>query len=1555
MYIPVSETIKDVTLNKTYYLTKDLEKVNEELNSGFLNLYLLDEDIKLEEELKEVLIDLIKLTEVKNICIKLNRVNNKEESEEFEDVANKLKDNLILNKSELFKFAYSKSPLTQALLKTYDLELESEKTNNSIKLKLNLINGKNAEFLKNTDEINKLKKALLNLFESELEFRFKSKLDIQISLDSYIFEDKKDKEVKEIKQVKQLEQLEQSKQIEKLEETNKISESEKIEEKQEEKEDEKEEGKQKEKLKKFDELKEKVNIDNVNTENIKNTGGLFSKLVNDIKKIDENLNNKEQVNAFEKVENTNKCKFNCDFENPNVEKGLEEIDKLKAELKKSFVSGKKLENGEFKNASEVSTEIKEKDKSDSNSKTDKKKNIFGKMPFGKELAITKIIDINDYSGDILVLSEIMEIEEKQIREDLVLFTFSLFDGTSSIMSKKFVKKQEADEVKARIKEHKSNNGIFRIYGNAVYDNFAKEITINILGMHEDGIKTVSKKTDDAEVKRVELRCHTKMSQLDGVIEVKDLYKRIKAYDMKTIAITDVGVVQSFPDAMFASKDNEIKTLYGVDGFLALDDATPITGFKESDIDVEYCVLDIETTGFSFRTDKITEFGMMKIKNGEVIDTFECFVNPEIPIPKEITDVTHITDEMVKDAETIEKVMPKVKEFLGDSILVAHNADFDMGFIKYNAKALGLEINNMYIDTLRLAKQIFPELKRFKLGKIAEHLNIEVIVAHRALDDVKTLVQVFNVMLEKIQEKEIKTWGEFEQNWTLDEEAYKNYPIYNSTILVQKQFGMRNLYELISISLVEHFYRKPRILKSLFEKNREGLIIGSGNSNGELFTAVKAGKSEEELLEIAEFYDYLEVQPPENEMPDIKNGIYSDLKDVEKIIEKIVQIGEKIKKPVVATGDVFFLDPEDKVYREILHVGQKKKDALNGANLYFRTTQEMLEAFEFLGKEKALEIVVTNTNKIADMIDDDIIPISKEKSTPYIDGCEDTIKNMTYDRAHELYGEELPEIVQKRLDKELGSIISNGFSVMYIIAQKLVHKSNEDGYIVGSRGSVGSSLVAFMSGITEVNSLKPHYRCGKCKYSDFSDFGVMNGFDLPDKVCPVCGEKLIKDGMDIPFETFLGFKGNKEPDIDLNFSDEYQSIAHKYTEEIIGDGSTYKAGTIGTIAEKTAFGYVKGYFEDLNKNVSNAEITRLAKGCTGVKRTTGQHPGGIIVVPAGREIYEFCPVQKPADKSDIDIITTHFDYHKIEHNLLKLDILGHLDPTMIRNLYDITGIDPTKVPLDDKDTMSIFSSTKILGVDEKDINSKVGTYGIPEFGTKFVREMLVDTRPTTFEELIRISGLSHGTDVWLNNAQDLVKQKIATLSEAICTRDDIMIYLINKGLESELSFTIMESVRKGKGLKPEWEEEMRKFDVPEWYIKSCKTIKYMFPKAHAAAYVTNAFRVAWFKVHKPTAYYTAYFTVRSGGDFDATFMIYGEEKLKQKMEELEKMPSMGVKEKGVYSVCELVLEMYKRGIKFAPIDLYKSDSKKFIMIDETTILPPLNTIPGLRSNSGRFNS
>ena len=930
--------------------------------------------------------------------------------------------------------------------------------------------------------------------------------------------------------------------------------------------------------------------------------------------------------------------------------------------------------------------------------------------------LVKIKDLGVDDKKVSLEGEVINSEDRELKSGRVLYSFDLYDGTSTLTCKAFLDKKNAKKVMGRVKNAKA----IKIAGTAQMDSFSHEQTVMAYTILEIEPPKKEIRMDNAEEKRVELHMHTKMSQMDGMTSATDLIKRAMKWGMKSIAITDHGVVQAFPEAhkLLGFDNHDIKIIYGVEAYLAPDKVSPVSFSKGQSIDTTYCVLDLETTGFSFRTEKITEVGIMKVKNGEVIDEFSCFVNPEKPIPQRVVEVTNITDDMVKDAETIDKVMPKILEFVGDSVLVAHNADFDIGFLKYNANELGLSLDNTYLDTLRLAKDLFPDYKKYKLGKIAENLGIKVEVAHRALDDVDTTVKVLNVMLNMLKEKGVETLDDITKK-IAGEADFKKLPTYHAIILATNYVGLKNLYKLVSISHLDYFYKKPRILKSIYKKYSEGLILGSACEAGELYQAIEMGKTDEEIEDIAKDYDYLEIQPLGNNDFLIRNGTVADKEGLRNINRKIVEIGERLNKLVVATCDVHFMDPSDEIYRRMLQAGQGYDDADQQAPLYLRTTEEMLEEFSYLGKEKAYEVVVTNTNKVSDMCDW-ISPISPEKCPPHIPGCETTIKEIAYSKAHELYGDPLPDLVKERLDKELNSIITNGFSVMYIIAQKLVWKSNEDGYIVGSRGSVGSSFVANMTGITEVNSLPAHYRCPNCKYSDFTDYGYENGFDLPDKDCPKCGHKLVKDGIDIPFETFLGFNGDKEPDIDLNFSGEYQAKAHRYTEVIFGKGTTFKAGTVGTVADKTAFGYVKKYYEERNIPVTNAEVARISQGCTGIKRTTGQHPGGIIVVPKGREIYEFTPVQHPADDPNSDIITTHFDYHSIDQNLLKLDILGHDDPTMIRMLFDITGIDPTKVPLDDKETMSIFSSTDALGVTPEQIHSQVGSYGIPEFGTKFVR-------------------------------------------------------------------------------------------------------------------------------------------------------------------------------------------------------------------------------------------
>lgn len=1176
--------------------------------------------------------------------------------------------------------------------------------------------------------------------------------------------------------------------------------------------------------------------------------------------------------------------------------------------------------------------------------------ILGRNSNIKE-SLIRISDASPEEGRVALYGELSNMETKELRSGKILVSFDLYDGTGSLTCKSFLKPEQADDVISKLKKARG----VKLCGNLGFSNFSGEVEMIANTIVETkGLERVVRR-DESEVKRVELHLHTKMSQMDGMSSAADLIKRAMSWGMKSIAITDHGVVQSFPEAhkLLGRNNPDMKVIYGVEAYLAPDKKPSVRNIKGQSLDTTYCVLDLETTGFSPRLEKITEIGVMKYQDGKVIDKFSCFVNPEKSIPPRVVEVTGITDDMVRNAETIDKVFPKLLEFIKDSVLVAHNAEFDIGFLRHFARELGYEFDFTYLDTLSLAYELFPEYKTYKLGRIAKNLGIKVDVAHRALDDVDTTVKVFKVMLDMLRERGVKTLEDIEiyaSDETAKKEAFKKLRTHHAIILAKDYVGLKNLYKLVSYSHLDYFYKKPRILRSMFKKYSEGLIIGSACSDGELYQSILLGKSDEEIEAIAREYDYLEIQPLSNNDYLIRNGEVPDKEYLKEINRTIVKLAEKLNKPVVATGDVHFMDPEDEIYRRILEAGQGFKDADNQAPLYLRTTEEMLEEFSYLGRDKAYEVVVTNTNLIADMCEQ-ISPISPEKCPPHIEGCEQEIKDIAYGKAHELYGEELPDIVQERLDKELNSIIQNGFSVMYIIAQKLVWKSNDDGYLVGSRGSVGSSVVAYMTGITEVNALPPHYRCHKCKHSDFNDYGAKNGFDLPDRACPVCGEMMDKDGMDIPFETFLGFNGDKEPDIDLNFSGEYQAKAHRYTEVIFGKGTTFKAGTIGTIAEKTAFGYVKKYFEERNTSANKAEITRISKGCTGIKRTTGQHPGGIIVVPKGREIFEFCPVQHPADDPNSDIITTHFDYHSIDSNLLKLDILGHDDPTVIRMLQDITGVDPQKIPLDDKETMSIFSSTKALGVTPEQINSKVGTFGIPEFGTKFVRGMLLDTLPKSFSDLLCISGLSHGTDVWLGNAKDLIDGGVITsISDAVCCRDDIMVYLIKMGLEPNTSFKIMELVRKGKALKDpekwaEYEKMMRDNNVPEWYIDSCRKIKYMFPKAHAAAYVMMAFRIAWFKVHIPLAYYAAYFSIRAKA-FDAEYMIFGKEKVREKMKEISLQGNDAApKDKDMYDDLEIVLEMYERGFKFLPIDLYKSDWDKF-KVEEDALRPPLNSISGM---------
>ncbi|HCT64364.1 MAG TPA: PolC-type DNA polymerase III [Lachnospiraceae bacterium] len=1151
--------------------------------------------------------------------------------------------------------------------------------------------------------------------------------------------------------------------------------------------------------------------------------------------------------------------------------------------------------------------------------------------------ITGIFGLNDDSRKVIVEGDIIKVESREITSGKFLISFDITDYKGSITAKIFIKPQVFEKINENLKV-----GIrVRVQGDVVFDKYVREVII----MATNIVKLEKKvRKDKADQKRSELHLHTKMSAMDGLSSVKDIVKRAASWGHKAIAITDHGVVQAFPDAFDAGESHGIKIIYGVECYLVDDKAPIVANTSDESLDDTFVVFDIETTGLHAERDKITEIGAVKVSKGEIIDSFNTFVNPGIPIPHKITELTGITDQMVEDAQSIEEILPKFLEFVGDATFVAHNASFDMGFIRYNARNQEINILNPVVDTLELSRLLLTNLKKHKLNIVCEHLGVTLENHHRAVDDAKATAYVFIKFIDILKDKGIDSLQDINKKLG-DSKKLSNMGSYHAIILVKDYKGLRNLYELISISHLKHFYKKPRIPKTLLLEHKEGLIIGSACEAGELYSAILNHKGDEEIEKIAEFYDYLEIQPISNNMFLVENQKVKSVEDLKAINKKIVDLGEKLKKLVVATCDVHYLDPVDDIFRRILLKGQGFEDGDKESFLYLRTTDEMLREFAYLGDEKCFEVVVTNPNNIADQIEE-IIPIPKETFPPKIDGAEEELQRLTLDKAKEIYGDPIPQIVQERIDKELNSIIKNGFAVMYIIAQKLVWKSLNDGYLVGSRGSVGSSLVANLSGITEVNALPPHYVCPNCRHSEFIvDGSVGSGFDLPDKVCPKCETEMMGNGHDIPFETFLGFDGDKEPDIDLNFSGEYQPVAHKYTEELFGEGYVFRAGTIGTIAEKTAYGFVKKYLEGKGVTTNNAEINRLVMGCTGVKRTTGQHPGGVMILPKGHSIYEFCPIQRPADDTGSNTITTHFDYHSISGRLLKLDILGHDDPTAIRMLEDLTGIDAKKIKIGEKNVMKLFTTPEPMGIKPEDINSEVGSFAIPEFGTKFVRQMLVDTKPTTISELVRISGLSHGTDVWLNNAQELVRNGVTTLSEVISTRDDIMVYLIYRGLPPKSAFKIMEGVRKGKGLNDENEALMREHNVPEWYIDSCKKIKYMFPKAHAAAYVMMGFRIAYFKLYYPEAFYATYFTVRAD-EFDAGIMTHGAEKVQVAIKEIEQNGNNATqKEKNMLTILEVANEMYCRGLKFVPIDIYKSDAKRFVITPEG-LLPPLNALQGL---------
>jgi DNA polymerase III subunit alpha, Gram-positive type len=1167
-------------------------------------------------------------------------------------------------------------------------------------------------------------------------------------------------------------------------------------------------------------------------------------------------------------------------------------------------------------------------------------------PIKDEEEIRTLDSIVEEERRVVVQGYVFDAELKELKSGRSLLTLKITDYTNSILVKMFSRDKEDAALMAKVKK-----GMWvKVRGSVQNDTFVRDLVLIANDVNE--IKPNERQDIAPEgEKRVELHLHTPMSQMDAVTSVSKLIEQAKKWGHPAIAITDHAVVQAFPEAYSAAKKNGMKVIYGLEANI-VDDGVPIA-YNEAHrllADDTFVVFDVETTGLSAVYNTIIELAAVKVKNGEIIDRFTSFANPHHPLSITTIELTGITDDMLKDAPDVEEVLQKFYEWIGDSVLVAHNATFDIGFLNAGFKKIGFgKVTNPVIDTLELARFLYPELKNHRLNTLCKKFDIELTQHHRAIYDAEATGYLLIRMLKDAHEKGILYHDELNKASSQGTAFQRSRP-FHVTLLAQNEVGLKNLFKLVSLSHIQYFYRVPRIPRSVLQQHREGILVGSGCDKGEVFDNM-IQKAPEEVEEIAKFYDFLEVHPPEVYKPLIEMDYVKDEQMLKEIIHNIVKLGEKLNIPVVATGNVHYLNPEDKIYRKILISSQAGANPLNRHELpdvYFRTTNEMLECFAFLGEEKAKEIVVTNTQKIASLIDD-VKPIKDELYTPRIEGADEEIREMSYRRAKSIYGDPLPEIVEQRLEKELKSIIGHGFAVIYLISHKLVKKSLDDGYLVGSRGSVGSSFVATMTEITEVNPLPPHYVCPNCKNSEFfNDGSVGSGFDLPDKDCPKCGTPYNKDGHDIPFETFLGFKGDKVPDIDLNFSGEYQPRAHNYTKVLFGEDNVYRAGTIGTVADKTAYGFVKAYASENNLQLRGAEIDRLAAGCTGVKRTTGQHPGGIIVVPDYMDIYDFTPIQYPADDTSSEWRTTHFDFHSIHDNLLKLDILGHDDPTVIRMLQDLSGIDPKTIPTDDPEVMKIFSGTESLGVTPEQIMCNVGTLGIPEFGTRFVRQMLEDTKPKTFSELVQISGLSHGTDVWLGNAQELIQNGICTLSEVIGCRDDIMVYLIYRGLEPSLAFKIMESVRKGKGLTPEFEEEMRKHDVPEWYIESCKKIKYMFPKAHAAAYVLMAVRIAYFKVHHPLLYYASYFTVRAE-DFDLDAMVKGSAAIRKRIEEINaKGLDASAKEKSLLTVLEIALEMCERGFSFKNIDLYRSQATEFV-IDGNSLIPPFNAIPGLGTN------
>ena len=1203
--------------------------------------------------------------------------------------------------------------------------------------------------------------------------------------------------------------------------------------------------------------------------------------------------------------------------------------------------------------------------------------------------LVKISTLVDGIGEVCIHGQLIKMEEKVLRNGKTLFICNITDFEDTIAFKIFASEDDAPVYKDELKE----GSFYRLKGVPLYDTFSKEL--NIASVR--GIKHIPDfrvpRVDTSLEKRVELHMHTVMSEMDSVVDIEKIVKRANDWGHPAIAITDHGIAQAFPIAAHAKgmKDG-FKLIFGCEGYFVDDLKNLVINPKGQDLNTEYIVFDIETTGLSQKKNKIIEIGAVKVKDGEEIDRFSEFINPEEPIPYSIEQLTSITDEMVMHAPTVDVILPKFLEFCGDDIVVAHNAAFDTGFIKKNARDLGMKFDNTIMDTMTLSHVLLPELGKFTLDRVCKALNVKNEHHHRAVDDANATAKIFVKLYEMLVERGVKTVEDVNELGSASDDTIKKGRTYHGIILAKNEIGRVNLYRLISEAHVRYFNRRPRMPMSMINKYREGLILGSACEAGELFRAVVDDAPDEEIARLVNFFDYLEIQPiGNNEFMTRKKENPCTIEDLQNYNKRIVELGRLFNKPVVATCDVHFLDPEDSIYRAIIMKSKGFEDAVNQPPLYFRTTEEMLAEFEYLGSEKAREVVITNTNLIADMVEY-MDPVRPDKAPPIIENSDETLTNICYEKAHKIYGPDLPEVVVERLERELHSIISNGFAVMYIIAQKLVWDSNDHGYLVGSRGSVGSSFVATMAGITEVNPLSAHYICPECHFVDFDSelvksYSGMSGCDMPDRDCPRCGHPLIKEGHDIPFETFLGFKGDKEPDIDLNFSGEYQSCAHAYTEVLFGKGKAFRAGTVTTVADKTAYGYVYNYFKDLAKDEARAEATamgdltqkeiekyvdekaivtkrscemeRLAIGCTGVKRSTGQHPGGMIVLPRHEEIYSFTPIQKPANDMTTDVVTSHFEYHSIDHNLLKLDILGHDDPTMIRRLEDLTGLDATTIRLDDPDVMALFHGTESLHITPEDINGiPLGSLGVPEFGTDFAMQMLIDANPQNFSDLVRIAGLAHGTDVWLGNAQELIKSGQCTISTAICCRDDIMVYLIHMGLESGTAFQIMENVRKGNVAKgkcakwEEWKEDMKAHGVPDWYIWSCQKIKYMFPKAHAAAYVMMAWRIAYFKVNYPLQYYAAFFSIRASA-FSYEMMCFGKEKVLYHINMIQSIDKnkRTAKDEDKLKDLKLVLEMYARGFEFMPIDIYVADDIRFQVIDGK-IMPSLASIEGMGEKAAK---